>query len=66
MVPLLYFTDIKKQSTKKRNNWMILDNQFFTFEGESKVYSVTDLLTLRYHKLNSEPKIMVSEPIEKR
>ena len=45
---------------------MILDNQFFTFEGESKVYSVTDLLTLRYHKLKKKKKIMVSEPIEKR
>ena len=29
---------------KERSKWMILDDQFFTFESLSKVYSITDLL----------------------
>ena len=29
---------------KKRQKWMVLDDQFFTFENMTRVYSVLDLL----------------------
>ena len=41
--PLSMFPDIKQMSVKDRNEWMILDDQFFTFEKLSKIYSITDL-----------------------
>lgn len=44
IVPLSLFPDIKKLSVKKRNEWMVLDEQFFTFEHLSTVYSVKDIL----------------------
>ena len=44
IVPLRMYPDIKSLSVKQRNQWMILDDQFFTFEALSKVYSMTDLL----------------------
>ena len=31
---------------KEREDWMILDDQFFTFHNLSKVYAVTDLMKL--------------------
>ena len=46
MIPLSFFPEIKKLSLRQRNEWMVLDDQFFTFVGMSKVYSVTDLLKL--------------------
>lgn len=42
--PISFFPDIQKLSTRERNDWMILDDQFFTFHRLSRVYSVTDLL----------------------
>ena len=44
IVPISFFPDIKELSVKERNKWMILDDQFFTFESMSKVYSISDLL----------------------
>ena len=44
VVPISFFPDIKELSMKERSKWMILDDQFFTFEALSKVYSITDLL----------------------
>lgn len=44
VVPVSFFPDIKGLSMKERNKWMILDDQFFTFESLSKVYSVMDML----------------------
>lgn len=46
IVPLALFPDIKSLSVKQRNQWMILDDQFFTFESLSRVYSMTDLLSV--------------------
>lgn len=46
IVPLSFFPDIKNLSLKKRSEWMILDDQFFTFSSLSKVYSVADLMKL--------------------
>ena len=44
IVPISFFPDIQGLSMKERNKWMILDDQFFTFESLSKVYSISDLL----------------------
>ena len=43
-VPVAMFPDIQHMSLKKRNEWMILDDQYFTFEHMSRIYSVLDLL----------------------
>ncbi|MBR0041528.1 MAG: hypothetical protein IJP36_00840 [Bacteroides sp.] len=44
IVPLSFFPEIKSLSLKQRSEWMILDDQYFTFADLSKVYSVTELL----------------------
>lgn len=44
IVPLSFFPDIKNLPLSKRKDWMILDDQFFTFTHLSKVYSITDLM----------------------
>jgi hypothetical protein len=46
IVPLSFFPEIKALPIKKRKEWMILDDQFFTFCGLSKVYSISDLMKL--------------------
>ena len=38
IVPVSMFPDIKKLSVKERMDWMVLDEQFFTFANLSKVY----------------------------
>ena len=38
--------DIKHLSVKDREEWMILDDQYFTFNHLSKVYSVKDIMSL--------------------
>lgn len=45
-LPLSLFPDIKKLPLKKRQKWFIMDDQFFSFDGLSKVYSITDLFKL--------------------
>lgn len=46
IVPLSLYPDIKRLSVAERKNWMILDDQFFSFERLSKVYSIKDLMRL--------------------
>ena len=46
IVLLSFFPDIKHLSVKEREGWMILDDQYFTFDRLSKVYSVKDLMRL--------------------
>ncbi|MCM1355747.1 MAG: DUF2442 domain-containing protein [Staphylococcus sp.] len=46
IVPLSMFPDIKKLSVKDRQDWMVLDDQFFTFTHLSKVFSIQDLFRL--------------------
>lgn len=46
ILPVSLFPDIQHLTVKQRNKWMILDDQFFTFDDLSKVYSITDLLKL--------------------
>lgn len=45
VVPVSRFKDISMMPVKERNKWFILDDQYFTFENMSRVYSVTDILT---------------------
>lgn len=44
IVPVGYFHDIQKMPLRERTKWFILDDQYFTFENMSRVYSVKDIL----------------------
>lgn len=46
IVPVSMFPDIKQLSRKQREEWMIMDDQYFSFENLSKIYSVKDLLRI--------------------
>ena len=44
IVPVSIFPDIKHLSKKQREDYMIMDDQYFSFESLSRIYSVKDLL----------------------
>ena len=44
MVPVGMFPDIKRLTSKQREEWMVVDDQYFTFEHDSRIYSVKDVL----------------------
>ena len=44
IVPVSMFPDIKSLARKQREEWMIMDDQYFSFEAISKIFSVKDLL----------------------
>ena len=44
LVPVSFFPDIQHMPVKEREKWMVLDDQYFTFENMTRVYSVLDLL----------------------
>lgn len=44
IVPVSLFPDIKRLSRKQREDYMIMDDQYFSFEALSRIYSVKDLL----------------------
>ena len=46
IVPVSMFPDIKHLTRKQREEWMIMDDQYFSFEALSKIFSVKDLLRL--------------------
>ena len=46
IVPVSMFPDIKRLSRKEREDWMIMDDQYFSFEALSRIYSVKDLLKI--------------------
>lgn len=46
IVPVSLFPDIKKMKVAERQDWMILDEQFFTFSNMSRVYSIKDILKI--------------------
>lgn len=46
LVPLSFFPDIKLLSVKDRADWIILDEQFFTFARLSKVFSIEEVMRL--------------------
>ena len=44
IVPGSFFPDIQHLPVRERQKWMVLDDQFFTFENMTRVYSILDLL----------------------
>lgn len=44
IVPVGLFPEIKKLSKPQREDYMILDGQFFSFEAISKIFSIKDIL----------------------
>ena len=44
LVPISLFPEIKRLNSSQREDWMVLDDQFFTFDAISKIYSVKDVL----------------------
>ena len=44
IVPVSMFPDIKQLSVAQREDYMIMDDQYFSFEAMSKIYSVKDVL----------------------
>ena len=45
IVPVSMFPDIKHLSLSQRNDYLIMDDQYFSFEALSKIYSVKDVLS---------------------
>ena len=46
IVPISMFPDIKNLTLKQRKDYMIMDDQYFSFEALSRIYSVKDLLRI--------------------
>ena len=44
LVPVGRFPEIKKLNRSQREDYMILDGQFFSFEAISKIFSIKDIL----------------------
>lgn len=44
IVPVKMFPEIKNLSKKQREDYMIKDDQYFSFEAISKIFSVKDIL----------------------
>lgn len=44
LVPISMFPDIKRLSKAQREDYMIMDDQYFSFEALSKIYSAKDVL----------------------
>ena len=44
IVPVSFFLEISKLPLAKRKDWMVLDDQFFTFAGLSKIYSISEIM----------------------
>ena len=44
IVPVAMFPEIKSLSKKQREDYMIMDDQYFSFEAISKIFSVKDIL----------------------
>lgn len=44
LIPVSMFPDIKKLSKTQGEDYMIMDNQYFSFEAMSKIYSIKDVL----------------------
>ena len=46
MCRVSFFPDIKQMPLKEREKWMVLDDQYFTFENMTRGYSVLDLMKI--------------------
>ncbi len=44
IVPISMFPDIKRLNKSQREDYMIMDDQYFSFEALSKIYSIKDVL----------------------
>lgn len=44
LVPVGLFPEIKRLRKSQREDYMIMDDQFFSFEAISKIFSVKDVL----------------------
>lgn len=44
IVPVSMFPEIKRLSKAQREDYMIMDDQYFSFEALSKIYSIKDVL----------------------
>ncbi len=44
IVPVKMFPEIKNLSKKQREDYMIMDDQYFSFDSISKIFSVKDFL----------------------
>lgn len=45
LVPVRLFQEIKKLRKSQREDYMIMDGQFFSFEAISKIFSIKDVLS---------------------
>lgn len=45
IVPVGLFPEIKQLRKSQRENYMIMDGQFFSFEAISKIFSIKDILS---------------------
>ncbi|MBO4601620.1 MAG: hypothetical protein J5651_00475 [Salinivirgaceae bacterium] len=43
-VPIKNYPDLKEIPYRLRDNWTILDGQYFTFLGQSQIFSITEFL----------------------
>ena len=46
IVPVSMFPEIKQLTKKQREDYKIMDDQYFSFEALSKIFSVKDLMKL--------------------
>ncbi len=44
IVPVSMFPEIKRLSRAQRENYLIMDDQYFSFDAISKIYSIKDIL----------------------
>lgn len=45
IVPVSMFPDIKRLTKAQREDYMIMDDQYFSFEKLSRIFSVKDVLS---------------------
>ncbi len=43
IVPISMFPDIKRLNKSQRKDYIIMDDQYFSFDAISKIYSVKDI-----------------------
>lgn len=44
IVPIVLFPEIHRLRKSQRENYMIMDEQYFTFDAISKIFSIKDIL----------------------
>ena len=46
IVPVSMFPEVKRLTRAQREDYMIMDDQYFSFDAISKIYSVKDVLSI--------------------